>query len=185
MYADPTGHNEECGLGDRYCRTGKIDMPVPAPDKNCKGEAHCKDVYDSYLAYRSVVNTLGRYPTSAEVLYMTAATEYFQYVEYGTIPAKPELSTPQAGREDLARSYYEQCRSADCRPTDLYRFLAGYEPWLGKKTRIDGNEGARAAKLLAALNSDFYGTGDQLRSDAARILDQQQARQQQWVAGWE
>jgi RHS repeat-associated protein len=179
-YIDPTGHasTPSCA-GKPDCGLNEEPPQAPLPDQRCKDYGPC---YDAYLTYQALVELLGRLPTLSELLYMTAATEYWSYVDYDRIPAG-QPSVRAAGREGLARSYYASCRASNCSGSNLYRFLSGYEPWSGQVAKGDGDPVARAAKLATAGKDNFYGTGAELRKDVGLILNQREARSRGWTAG--
>lgn len=84
---------------------------------------------------------------------MTADTEYAAYAD------DPDVR--ELGQEGLARSLYEEdggCgKNGICEGDELYKFLAGYEPWIGW-TGQQSNEPttplSRAQKLVTALSSN-------------------------------
>jgi hypothetical protein len=92
-----------------------------------------------------VVKILGRIPTVKELLYATAAKEYFGVVDRPYYHSTGHISDPitqnypsptasEVGREALGRaiSYFCEGAISTCSGEGLYRFLSGYEPWCGK-----------------------------------------------------
>jgi hypothetical protein len=164
-------------------------MIIP-PGANCDA-----DCIDAYLTYLQLVEQLGREPTMKEILYMTAAKEYFAYVDYPYYNSKgyignsvesnyPEPSARPVGQEALARAYYHFCYSEkdNCRGTELYRFLSGYEPWCGYAGADNGDPYYRASKLIrGGLYGDLAGTESILRVDIDDILGSTGP----WLSGWD
>jgi len=153
---------------------GRAQFPGPG----CRG-----DCYDAYLTYSQVVAQLHRIPSMAEVLYMTAATEYFAYVDFpyynnnGYVEPRHRGyidPTPRTiGQEALARSLYTACRdnAAQCSGMPLYKFLAGYQPWIGYAGEDHGDPIRRASELIeGGLNNNLASTGHFLRDDVGAIL---------------
>jgi RHS repeat-associated protein len=171
-YVDPTGHGVDCGMGDRYCRNGIFEIPVTKPDGNCRSAANCLDQEDSYLTYKSLVYKLGRFPTMVEVVRMTVGNEYWSVVDFDTTPSPSSMTIKSAGGEAVARNYYEQCGEDGCQPTDsdLYRFMAGYEPWLGHTEVFDGDQDQRAQDLVDSLTASFGNTSDDLDIHVQELL---------------
>ncbi len=98
------------------------DVPIVRPDASCKG-----DCWDAYQTFRALAKKLGYTPDIEMVLYMTASSEYAAYVNHEGVQG--------LGKEGLARSYYESCYDQDkfqgCQGNELYKFLSGYQPWMG------------------------------------------------------
>lgn len=135
---------------------------TPAPAAPAPSSACTVDCYDAYLTYDAVVNQLGRIPSIEEVLYMTADTEYTAYAD--------DRGVRELGREGIARSFYEECDTDGCQGDELYKFLAGYQPWIGyagQPSNEPTTPTSRAQKLVTALGSNK----DWLWLDVRQITD--------------
>jgi RHS repeat-associated protein len=178
-YLDPSGHY--------YCDSNYADpedckghIKVPYPSQACSSDANC---WDSYRTYSALVQQLGHVPTIEEILYMTAGAEYWSYVDFPYTPQKPGVTPRSVGREGLARNYYEACGTNGCYGSELYWFMTGYQPWFGLPGKVDGSPAARADHLIAQLNSDFAGTGDESWEDVRLITNREYASGKRWTEG--
>ncbi len=176
-YTDPSGH---IGCDFKYAVGGDCINYPPPPSNACRGDSNCWDVY---LTYREVTRLISREPGVEEVLYMTAAAEYWAYVDFPYQPLRPGVTPRTVGREGLARNYYEACGDDGCTGDELYMFLRGYQPWFGLPNKVDGSPASRAEHLAERLNSDFSGTGDALWKDVGLIANREYAGEQGWTEG--
>ena len=176
-YTDPSGH---IGCDFKYAVGGDCINYPPPPSNACRGDSNCWDVY---LTYREVTRLISREPGVEEVLYMTAAAEYWAYVDFPYQPLRPGVTPRTVGREGLARNYYEACGDDGCTGDELYMFLRGYQPWFGLPNKVDGSPASRAEHLVERLNSDFSGTGDALWKDVGLIANRGYAKGQGWTEG--
>jgi hypothetical protein len=71
---------------------------------------------------------------------MTIGTEYWSARDYKNVK--------KLGQEVMARNYYYACERDGCTGSELYWFLAGFEPWTGHKGKDNGNSSARADHLI-------------------------------------
>jgi RHS repeat-associated protein len=167
-FVDPSGHwmcdpyDESCAENKQETAQFQIMAAGLQPASGCSNDPLCSDSYDTFVA---VTPTLGYVPSMSEILYMTAGTEYYSYNGYSGVRA--------TGQEGLARNYYEACGVDGCSGNELYRFIAGFQPWYGKPyEKGDGSASARSAHLInKGLHNDFAGTGGDLWTDIEYILD--------------
>jgi hypothetical protein len=182
-YTDPSGHwlcdpyDQACAENEQETATFQIMAAGYQPGSWCWGDPLCADSYDTFV---ELTATLERVPTENEILYMTAGTEYYSYIGY-------HKDVRAVGQEGLARNYYEACGVDGCQGSELYRFLAGFQPWYGKPYEMgDGSASARAAHMVDdGLYNDFAGTGAGLRNDVGNVLNTEYAghRSRRWTDG--
>jgi len=200
-YSDPTGHRAcegpmgECWYTDPV--EGRMPVrgweptvgsqqvpPTPPQTDACINDTTCTDAYRTYTA---LTDLIGRLPTLSELVYMTAAREYWEYVDFQLLQRAGNWTARSAGQEALARNIYNACGGDGyCTPDELYRFLSGFQPWFGDPVDRDPQLQIewRASELHAALSESFAGTAGQLRSDVSEILGPE-AVAQGWVTGLE
>lgn len=90
-------------------------------------------------------------PTARDVLFMTAAGEYFPYVD---MPAHPTSGFRRIALEALARNFYQACGPVgQCSQASFVRFLTGYQPWFDAPGITDGSPTERAEKLVARMET--------------------------------
>jgi hypothetical protein len=154
-YVDPSGHNY-CDSDNALAEDcqGITDL---LPDEACRADISC---YDAYLAYYWLVLLLGSKPSDLDLLYMTVVTEYWAYSD--------DSSLAEIAQEGLARNYYASCGRDGCQGSEIYQFLKGYAPWIGRASIIDGTAATRAGNLLSAWNS---GANSYVTDHATTILN--------------
>jgi RHS repeat-associated protein len=167
-YTDPSGNNY-CD-SDNSIAEDCYGITEYLPDKACRINVDC---YDAYLAYYQLVYTLGRKPSDQEILYMTAATEYWAYTDTEGVA--------DIGQEALARNYFARCGRDGCQGSERYRFLAGYEVWTGHAKIIDGNSSTCATNLLSGWNG---GKNTVLTSHIETIINMQNTNHP-WTFGYD
>lgn len=145
----------------------------------------------AYETYKALVKKLGRYPTAAELIRMTAIAEAWGIL-HSSIATNTEAGLA-AFQEGLARAYYSACGPTGSKcdePGDaLYTFLSGYQPWLGRT--CDGSGGhcvtdtARAAQKADKLIS-YLSYQDSTTDDLDTFVDEilgSYAQDMQWTTG--
>ena len=89
-----------------------------------------------------------------------------------------------AGREALARNFYQACgQEGYCTPDELYRFFSGFEPWFGSRDYPEepvGGYRTLASELRDRIDQDYANTSEQLWSDVHTILGPEAAA---WTTG--
>lgn len=189
-YIDPSGHGQcdpegNCQNNPTIPRYPGLETPdecvlkpakcgfpiVPYPTEACANDKFCNQ---AYLTYKALVEILGRTPTPAELLYMTAQAEYATYIYYGDATNMADgVGLRALGKEALARNWYEAASTDD----PIYRFLSGFEPWF-KGTQSPSE---RAQILAQRLDRDTNRA--ELESDIAEILDPETAEREGWDQG--
>jgi RHS repeat-associated protein len=177
-YSDPSGYH--------YCDSTNAnpeECPNVTPsDYKCKND---KDCYDAYLTYKQIAYKLMRLPTESEIITMTIGSEYWSYVDH---PYKGASTPRLVGREAVARQYYTICGTDGCSQSEMYRFMSGYQQWMGAPGKIDGSPSERAHYMLGLLNNDFSGTNKYLLYDVGLILNHDKdsyAMYYGWTDGWQ
>ena len=198
-YRDPTGHRAcegpmgECWYTDPV--EGRMPVrgweptiasqqvaPTPPQTEACTGDLTCMDAYRTYV---ELVDILGRTPTVSELLFMTAGAEYWEYVDYQVLQRMGHWTIRSAGREALARNFYQACgEDGHCTPDDLYRFFSGFEPWFGDRDNPEpkGGYSRLASELRDRLDQDYANTSGQLWSDVHTIVGPE-AENEGWSTG--
>lgn len=164
----------------RICWLAQCAEPIlPPPSGTCNPD--CMDAYRTLVA---VVDQLGEIPSLGDLLFMTAATEYFAYVDSSYYNSGgyvdrthtqqyPHPAPREVGREALGRAYYHFCgqNPSHSEGMPLYRFLSGYQPWTGYKGEDHGDPQLRATHLVnEGLVNGVSGTAPILRKDIDLIL---------------
>jgi len=148
-YIDPSGHRtcsaRQAATGDETCDQNiDANKATPPNDKRpgtrVPGTKDLDQSIDVMATLAALEDQLGRPPTMAEILYMTAWTEFYAVGQARTL-----------GLEGLTRVLYQTCGGPSCTQVQLVKFLSGYQPWTGYKNVVDGNPSARAQHLLDQL----------------------------------
>lgn len=193
---------------DRVVRTITVSQPSQTneqpdptnstdPDDRCKQDVSC---YGSYLTFKSWTEKV-QLPDKISIIQaavgVTILSEYWIVIGQNSRIIHYTIdgtSLRELGKEALARNLYEACGNVDivqqCSYSNLYRFLSGFSPWIGRQHSNDDcslwepseRYADRKSDKLKVLYEDFI--DDQyITDDVSEILNYDMSVKTGWASG--
>ena len=106
-------------------------------DSPISSVANRRNIIDTARTYNSLSETMGRAPSSDEILFITVRSEGY--------------ALDEKQQEILSKNYYNFCTTGTCTTFEMIRFLSTYESWRDGHGVIDVNADMKALEFYGLL----------------------------------